>query len=45
MEYYSETESLDQVLSFQYGFVLPDIDLGDLPIKCLTLPWDKYVQY
>jgi hypothetical protein len=35
-----DTESLDQVLPFQYGFVLPD-NFDDLPIESLTLPWDK----
>jgi hypothetical protein len=36
-----DTESLDQVLPFQYGFVLTDIDLNDPPAECITLPWDK----
>jgi hypothetical protein len=36
-----DTESLDQVLPFQYGFVITDINLNDPPTKCITLPWDK----
>jgi hypothetical protein len=35
-----DTESLDQVLPFRFGFVLTDINLHDPPIECVILPWD-----
>lgn len=36
-----DTESLDQLLSFRYGFVLPDVDLDDPVVDYPVLPWDK----
>ena len=36
------TETLDQLLSFRYGFVLPDRDFSPpVPVECSVLPWDK----
>src|SRR3981189_944375 len=40
IESHCKTESLDQLLSFQYGFVLPD-DGHDYYPECPLLPWDK----
>ena len=36
-----DTESLDQLLSFRYGFVLPDVDFINYVSDCPVLPWDK----
>jgi hypothetical protein len=41
IESHCKTESLDQLLSFQYGFVLPDDGHDYYPVECPLLPWDK----
>ena len=42
IESHCNTETLNQLLSFRYGFVLPGRDFSPpVPVECSILPWDK----